>query len=140
MTLRDTFDFRLWMFTTLTIEADKWAWAIKGNKELSFKFKQKFNQVIDSNRSFLNYIKDNNVLDTLEDQGEWFSNALEVIHKAPTLEKKEELVLVLKEYAEGKVDNCSDYLPREKVIEFVSKFTILPKELLEKSYDEYKQH
>lgn len=136
--LRNTFDFNLWMFTTLMVESDKWAWSIKGSKEVSFKFKQKFNQVLDSNRAFLNHIKDNNVLDTLEDSGEWFSKALEIIHGAPTLAVKEELILVLREYVEGRVETCSDFLPRSQVVEFVSKFSIVPKELIEKAYDEYK--
>ena len=129
--IRNSFDFKLWMFTTLMVEADKWAWAIKGSPEVTMKFKQKFNQVLDSNRSFLNHIKDNNVLDNLEDSGEWFSKALEIIHSAPTVAVQEELV-------EGRVETCSDYLPRDKVVEFVSRFSVLPKEIIEKSYDEYK--
>ena len=136
--IRNSFDFKLWMFTTLMVEADKWAWAIKGSPEVTMKFKQKFNQVLDSNRSFLNHIKDNNVLDNLEDSGEWFSKALEIIHSAPTVAVQEELVLVLREYVEGRVETCSDYLPRDKVVEFVSRFSVLPKEIIEKSYDEYK--
>ena len=38
--LKSTFDFKLWMYTVLMIEADKWAWSIKGSPELSMKFKQ----------------------------------------------------------------------------------------------------
>ncbi len=136
--LRNSFDFKLWMFTTLMVEADKWAWAIKGSPEVTMKFKQKFNQVLDSNRAFLNHIKDNNVLDNLEDSGEWFSKALEIIHSAPSVAVQEELVLVLREYVEGRVETCSDYLPRDKVVEFVSRFSVLPREIIEKSYDEYK--
>lgn len=139
-TLRSTFDFNLWMYTVLMIEADKWAWSIKGSDQVRMRFKQKFNQVISANNDFIKYIQDNNVVEMLEDNGEYFSKAIEVIHKAPTLKMKEELVLVLQEYAEGKVDVCSDYLPRDKVVEFVSRFTIVPKEIIEKSYDEYKQH
>lgn len=136
--LRNSFDFKLWMFTTLMVEADKWAWAIKGSDEVTHRFKQKFNQVLDSNRAFLNHIKDNNVLDNLEDSGEWFSKALEIIHSAPSVAVQEELVLVLREYVEGRVETCSDYLPRDKVVEFVSRFSVLPREIIEKSYDEYK--
>ena len=136
--LKSTFDFKLWMYTVLMIEADKWAWSIKGSSELSMKFKQKFNQVLDSNNDFIRHIKDNNILDLLEDQGEWFSKALEVIHDTDSLKMKEELVLVLREYSEGRVDNCDDYLPKEQVLEFVSRFSILPKETIEEAYNKYK--
>jgi len=137
--LRSTFDFKLWMYTVLMIEADKWAWSIKGSDQVTMKFKQKFNQVLDSNNAFLRHIKDNNIIDDLEDNGEWFSKALEIIHNAEGLKMKEELVLVLREYSEGRVDNCDDYLPKEQVLEFVSRFSILPKETIEQAYNKYKE-
>ena len=120
------------------IEADKWAWSIKGSDQVRMRFKEKFNRVLTANNDFIRYIQDNNVIENLEDNGEYFSKAIEVIHKAPTLKMKEELVLVLQEYAEGKVDVCSDYLSREKVVEFVARFTILPKSAIEEAYNNYK--
>ena len=134
--LRNNFDFNLWMFCVLATEADKFAYVIK--EHVRFEFKHRVNLVLQANKSLQNYISENNLIDILEDQGEWFSKALEIIMNAQDYKVKEELALILREYTLGKVDNCVDYLPKEQVIEFVQRFTTLPKEAIEQSYDNYK--
>lgn len=134
--LRNNLDFNLWMFCVLSIEADKFAYALKDG--VRFEFKHRLNLVLQANKSLQNYISENNLIDLLEDQGEWFSKALEVIMNAKDHKTKEELALLLREYTQGKVETCTDYLPKEQVIEFVQRFSTLPKETIEQSYDNYK--
>lgn len=135
--IKSNLDFSLWMFCVLTVEADKWAYMIKDNT--TFQFKHRVNTVLSANKSLLNYIKDNNLIDLLEDQGEWFSKALEVIMNAQDVRKKEELALLLQAYVEGKTEECQDYLPKEKVIEFVRTFTTATPEIIENAYNMFKE-
>jgi len=124
------------MYCVLSVEADKWAFFLKDNVRHEFKYR--LNNVLSANRVLLNYIKENNLIDLLEDQGEWFSKALEVILKADDPDKRKELALLLQAHVEGNTTVCEDFLPREKVIELVSKFTTATPEIINNAYDAMK--
>lgn len=130
-------DFGLWMFCVLTVEADKWAFYLKDGVRHEFKYH--LNNVLSANKSFINYIRENNLIDLLEDQGEWFSKALDVIMKAQDTKKKRELALLLQAHVEGNTTVCEDFLPRQKVIELVSKFTTATPEIINNAYDMMKE-
>ena len=98
-TPRSNLDFSLWMYCVLSVEADKWAYLLKDHVRHEFKYR--LNNVLSANRVLLNYIKENNLIDLLEDQGEWFSKALEVILKADDPDKRKELALLLQAHVEG---------------------------------------
>lgn len=129
-------DFGLWMFCVLTVEADKWAFYLKDGVRHEFKYR--LNNVLSANKAFVNYIREHNLIDLLEDQGEWFSKALDVILKAQDVKKKRELALLLQAHVEGNTTICEDFLPREKVIELVSKFTTATPEIINNAYDAMK--
>lgn len=135
--IRSNLDFNLWMFCVLTVEADKFAYALKDNVRHEFKYR--LNNVLSANRVLFNYIKENNLIDLLEDQGEWFSKALEVIIKSDDVDKKRELALLLEAHVNGQTTVCEDFLPREKVIELVSRFTTATPEIINNAYDEMKK-
>ena len=132
-TPRSNLDFSLWMYCVLSVEADKWAFFLKDNVRHEFKYR--LNNVLSANRVLLNYIKENNLIDLLEDQGEWFSKALEVILKADDPDKRKELALLLQAHVEGNTTVCEDFLPREKVIELVGKFTTATTDIINNAYD-----
>ncbi|HNG89900.1 MAG TPA: hypothetical protein PK858_06835, partial [Saprospiraceae bacterium] len=115
------------------VEADKWAYLLKDHVRHEFKYR--LNNVLSANRVLLNYIKENNLIDLLEDQGEWFSKALEVILKADDPDKRKELALLLQAHVEGNTTVCEDFLPREKVIELVGKFTTATTDIINNAYD-----
>jgi len=133
---RSNLDFSLWMYCVLSVEADKWAYLLKDHVKHEFKYR--LNNVLSANRVLFNYIKENNLIDLLEDQGEWFSKALEVILKADDPDKRKELALLLQAHVEGNTTVCEDFLPREKVIELVGKFTTATPEIINNAYDAMK--
>ena len=135
--IRSELDFSLWMFCVLTVEADKWAYFLRDRVRHEFKYR--VNNVLNANRVLLNYIKENNLIDLLEDQGEWFSKALEVVLKAENVEKKRELALLLQAHVEGNTTVCEDFLPRDKMIELISRFTTATPEIINNAYDEMKK-
>jgi inactivated superfamily I helicase len=125
------------MFCVLTVEADKWAYFIKDNVRHEFKYR--LNNVLSANRVLFKYIQENNLIDLLEDQGEWFSKALKIIMDTDDIEKKQELALLLQAHVEGKTEQCVDYLPKDKVIDFVTRFTTAGKDVIETAYEKYKE-
>ena len=133
---RSNLDFSLWMYCVLSVEADKWAYLLKDHVKHEFKYR--LNNVLSANRVLFNYIKENNLIDLLVDQGEWFSKALEVILKADDPDKRKELALLLQAHVEGNTTVCEDFLPREKVIELVGKFTTATPEIINNAYDAMK--
>ena len=135
--IRSDLDFKLWMFCALFVEADKWAYAVLDHTQ--FNFKHKVKTALASNKAVINYIREHNLIDLLEDQGEWFSRALEEIMKAPDIDKKQELALLLRDHIEGKTEVVDDFLSKERVLEFVQKYTVVPKEIIENDYNEFKK-
>lgn len=97
----------IFMFWNLFKQADAWSSGLIGmtNKRM----KQKFQIAMNANRNLLDEMEKELALDDPEniekfwEDSEYFSKALEMIRKAETPDKKQEMILLMREYLNGNV-------------------------------------
>lgn len=100
-------NFELFMFINLAKQTEAWSWVVKGMTdkrlkqihELALKQQSRFMQELEKE---IEKVGSDYVEQWTEDS-QIFSNVLEIIRKAETVQKKQELYLIMKEYSEGKL-------------------------------------
>lgn len=92
----------LFMWMNLTKQSWEWMEGLKGmtNKEV----KHKFNIAYNANKNLISIIESTLTPELCEqfwNDSEYFSKVLEQIRKADTPEKKQDLILIMREYVDG---------------------------------------
>lgn len=99
--------FALFMFVNLARQSEAWSWVVKGM--VNQKVKQIHNDLLNSQKRFMQEFEkelckwDENLIEQWAEHSQVFSDVLEMICKAETIEKKHELYYLMKEYMEGKI-------------------------------------
>jgi len=102
-TLNQT-QFAMFMWANMFKQSEGWSWFLKG--KVTGKMKMIYNQMQISSTRLLKEIEkhfnDSEAEEIYDENSEVFSRCLELIFKAKTIEEKQELFLIMKEYSESK--------------------------------------
>jgi len=92
-------EFAMVMFAIMSNQAESWAYVIKGKVQQEFKFR--LENYLAAAKSLRRFLEEKQVAEIAEDLGQPFSDLMLMIKNAPSVERRCEIMQLIKDLTEG---------------------------------------
>ena len=101
MSVTEKEEFAMSMFAVHSIQAESWAFVMKGKVRQEFKFR--LEAFLSGAKLLRSYLEKEGVIEVTDDLGESVSQIFEVLHKSKDGKAQKEMLQLLSEYASGEI-------------------------------------